>query len=146
MEERNPSKKLCGSDIVQQVRDIDITFGKLVKLNDKRKRKRERSHGENSTQQWKKKNIFFKLPYWEFNPLSNNLDIMHIEKNVFENVLYSMINEIGKSKDHVKARKNLQDMDIRPDLWPDENEKCRLVAFTIPTKKELSFSKLLRIS
>ncbi|PHU02210.1 hypothetical protein BC332_27461 [Capsicum chinense] len=144
MEERNPPKKLSESDILQQMKDIDVTFQKPVKMNDRRKRNRERSRGESSTQQWKKKIIFFQLSYWEFNPLPNNLDIMHIEKNVFDNVLYSMLNETRKSKDHVKARKNLQDMGIRPDLWPDEKEESRLAAFAIPTKKRAIFLKNLK--
>ena len=29
----------------------------------------------------KKKNIFFRLPYWKDNLLRHNLDVMHIEKN-----------------------------------------------------------------
>ncbi|KAM3359181.1 hypothetical protein P3S68_022114 [Capsicum galapagoense] len=144
MEERNPPKKLSESDILQQVKDIDVTFQKPVEMNDRRKRNRERSRGESSTQQWKKKIIFFQLSYWEFNPLPNNLDIMHIEKNVFDNVLYSMLNEIRKSKDHDKARKYLQDMGIRPDLWPDEKEESRLAAFAIPTKKRAIFLKTLK--
>ena len=44
------------------------------------------------------------------------LDVMHIEKNVGENVLYTILNEPGKSKDHLGARKDLKAMGIRQDV------------------------------
>lgn len=37
VEERTPPKKLSGFDIFQQVKDINVTFGKLAELNHKRK-------------------------------------------------------------------------------------------------------------
>lgn len=76
--------------------------------------------------------------------LRHNLDVMYIEKNVFDNVIYTLLNEKHKSKDHVNARKDLQDMSIRRDLCPDENEKCWLAAFAIPVNKKLVFLKTLK--
>ena len=35
-------------------------------------------------------------------------------------------------------------MGIWRDLWPDENGKCRLGAFTIPNKKNLAFLGTLK--
>ena len=64
--------------------------------------------------------------------MHHNLDVMHIEKNVFENIIYTLLNDKEKSKDHIKAQKDLQDMSIWRDLCPDENDKCRLGALTIP--------------
>jgi len=31
---------------------------------------------------WKKKSIFFRLPYWKDNLLRHNFDVMHIEKKM----------------------------------------------------------------
>ena len=36
---------------------------------------------------WKRKSIFFTLPYWETNLIRNNHDVMHIKKNVCDNIL-----------------------------------------------------------
>nr|XP_016434510.1 PREDICTED: uncharacterized protein LOC107760903 [Nicotiana tabacum] len=144
VEERNPPRKLSGSDIFQQVKEIDVTFGRLTELNARKKRNRQRKNEEGATQQWRKKNIFFNLPYWEFNLLRHNLDVMHIEKNIFDNILYSLLMDKDKSKDHVKARKDLKNMGIRLDLWPDENENCRLAAFAIPKAKRVAFLKILK--
>ena len=42
--------------------------------------------------------------------------MMHIEKNVCDNVLWTILGVVGKSKDDVNARRDLQDMNIRKPL------------------------------
>ena len=51
---------------------------------------------------------------------------MHIEKNVCSIVLYTLLNEPGKSKDSLNARKDLQEMGMRDDLWPNIGESVVL--------------------
>ncbi|CAN1279776.1 hypothetical protein LINPERPRIM_LOCUS17158 [Linum perenne] len=68
----------------------------------------------------KRKSIFFCLPYWEYNLVRHNLDTMHIEKNVCDNILGTLLDIDGKSKDNLKARLDLQEMGIRSDLHPIE--------------------------
>ncbi|GAU18203.1 hypothetical protein TSUD_26670 [Trifolium subterraneum] len=53
---------------------------------------------------WKKKSIFFELPYWKSLYVRHFLDVMHIEKNVFESVIGTLLNIPGKSKDSINAR------------------------------------------
>jgi hypothetical protein len=65
---------------------------------------------------WKKKSIFFMLPYWEHLLLRHNLDVMHIEKNVCDNIVGTLLGQEGKSKDNYKTRLDLQEMGIRKDL------------------------------
>ncbi|KAI5344268.1 hypothetical protein L3X38_012145 [Prunus dulcis] len=95
---------------------------------------REITHGKNGTKQtiagfgkthnWKKHSIFFKLPYWKTLLLRHNLDVMHIEKNVFENVIGTVMNIDGETKDSLNARLDLQEMGIRSKLHPiEEGEK-----------------------
>ena len=69
---------------------------------------------------------------------------MHIEKNVFDNIIHTLLNDREKSKDHIEARKDLQDMGIREDLWADENGDFRLGAFTIPKDKKVTFLTTLK--
>ncbi|XP_039123410.1 uncharacterized protein LOC120260030 [Dioscorea cayenensis subsp. rotundata] len=69
---------------------------------------------------WKKKSILFSLPYWEHLCLRHNQDVMHIEKNVSDNILGSLIGQEGKSKDKYKARLDLEDMGIRSVLHPKD--------------------------
>ena len=46
------------------------------------------------------------------------LDVMHIEKNVFESVIGTLLNIKGKSKDGLKAREDMVEMGIRTELGP----------------------------
>lgn len=137
---RDPPNILSGSVIYDQVKDINVTFGKEVVKGGKRKRKKKSNQG---TQQWRKKSIFFELPYWEHNLLRHNLDVMHIEKNVCENIVYTLLND-GKSKDHLSARKDLQEMGFRHDLWPDENGTYPLAIYQMTNQEKKSFLTTLR--
>ena len=53
---------------------------------------------------WVKQSIFLELSYWKTNLLHHNLDVMHIEKNVFENIFNTIMDVKGKTKDNIKAR------------------------------------------
>jgi len=56
------------------------------------------------THNWVKRSIFWELPYWNTNLLRRNLDVMHIEKNEFENIFNTVMDVKGKTKDNIKAR------------------------------------------
>jgi predicted amino acid-binding ACT domain protein len=38
----------------------------------------------------------------------HNIDIMHIDKNVFDNVFNTVMDVKGKTKDNIKARRDLE--------------------------------------
>ena len=46
----------------------------------------------------------------------HNLDVMHIEKNEVDNIINTLLNLDGKTKDNLKARQDLKDMGIRSEL------------------------------
>jgi hypothetical protein len=48
---------------------------------------------------------------------------MHIEKNVCERLLGTLLNTDGKTRDHAHARADLKKMEIRPELWLDDSVK-----------------------
>ena len=56
------------------------------------------------TYNWVNRSIFWELPYWKTNLLHHNLDVMHIEKNVFENILNTIMDVKRKTKDNINAR------------------------------------------
>ena len=71
---------------------------------------------------------------------------MQIEKNVCDNVIYTLLNEHGKIKDHLNAQKNLQAMNIRCDLWPNENGKYLPVVFSLTNaQKDIFLSRLKNV-
>ncbi|MBN8143094.1 hypothetical protein J0J23_22590, partial [Vibrio vulnificus] len=59
---------------------------------------------------WKKRSIFWDLPHWESLKIRHNLDVMHIEKNVFENVFHTVVDVPGKTKDNLKARLDIREL------------------------------------
>ncbi|GKF40527.1 zinc finger, PHD-type containing protein [Tanacetum coccineum] len=74
---------------------------------------------------WSKRSIFYELEYWSFLTLKHNLDVMHIEKNVLESVLNTLLMN-DKSKDTAKARQDLKRLGIQSGLWLGQNKngKC----------------------
>ena len=63
-----------------------------------------------------KKSIFFDLPYWKDLYVRHNLDVMHIEKNVCESLIGTLLNIPGKTKDGEKTRLDMAEMGIRESL------------------------------
>ena len=43
---------------------------------------------------------------------------MHIEKNVCESIIRTVLNILGKTNDGVKSRLDILEMGLRPDLAP----------------------------
>ncbi|XP_073153286.1 uncharacterized protein [Henckelia pumila] len=102
-------------------------------LSKKRKKEKE-NNVEGSTKEkdlgatdfrkcWKKKSIFFNLPYWKHLHVRHCLDVMHIKKNVFESLINTLMNVKGKTKDNVAARLYMLQIGVRPELRPEFGEK-----------------------
>lgn len=66
---------------------------------------------------WTHKSMFFELPYWSKLKLRHNLDVMHVEKNVFDTLMGTILDIKRKTKDTIKARLDLERMGIRRGLW-----------------------------
>jgi hypothetical protein len=113
-EPRDMPAEFTKQELQQQLEKVrDVRPGKL-----QRKRKRE------DGQCWSRRSILWDLPYWSDLKLRNNLDVMHIEKNICDNLLGTFLNIEGKTKDTVNSRLDLEDMGIRKDLHlrPVEDE------------------------
>ena len=95
------------------VKDIDVVLGKGRKL-----RTREKNI-------WKKRSIFWDLPYWEHLEVRHCIDVMHVEKNVCDSLIGLLLNISGKTKDGVNARHDLVYMNIKTELAPKEIDKGR---------------------
>ena len=74
---------------------------------------------------WKKRSIFWDLPYWEHLEVRHCIDVMHVEKNVCDSLIGLLLNIRDKTKDGVNARRDLVDMNIRTELAPKEIDKGR---------------------
>ncbi|BBN68908.1 hypothetical protein Prudu_638S000100 [Prunus dulcis] len=68
---------------------------------------------------WKKKSKFFDLEYWKYLPVRHALDVMHIEKNVCDSFIGTLLEIPGKNKDGIATRLDLLNMGVKTDLQPE---------------------------
>jgi len=94
----------CGDEILQQL--DEIAFGDESAGKKKRKKRKMGTVGSDDVV-WKKKSIFFRLPYWKDNLLQHNLDVMHIEKNVMDNILGTILDIKWKTNNNLATRLDL---------------------------------------
>ena len=74
--------------------------------------KRKQKRGEEPAI-YNRQSAWWGLSYWKDLLLPHNLDVMHIEKNICENILWTLLKVEGKIKDTTNARLDLHDMKIR---------------------------------
>ena len=64
-----------GKEVYDMVKDINVVLGKGRKLRTRQKNI------------WKKRSIFWDLPYWEHLEVRHCIDVMHVEKNVCDSLI-----------------------------------------------------------
>ncbi|GJX86192.1 uncharacterized protein Tco_0336966 [Tanacetum coccineum] len=105
-----PPPQLTGNEIWEQIRYLLTVYeGKPYKPGNKK------IDGFSLTHNWVKRSIFWELPYCHTLLIRHNLDLMHIEKNFFENLFHTIMGTL-KTKDNVKARKDIEIYCDRPEL------------------------------
>jgi hypothetical protein len=113
IEKRRPPPHFTDHNVHEMVKDVHVFLGK---------RKRTEKNTEEDDI-WKKQSIFLELPYWKDLDIYHSIDVMHVEKNVCESLLGTLLNTDEKTRDHGHARVNLKKMEIRPELWLDISVK-----------------------
>ncbi|VVA35509.1 PREDICTED: transposon CACTA En/Spm, partial [Prunus dulcis] len=135
-ERRLRPREWSGDEIVEQLNRLDFApFGKTVN------RTRPSTH-----MNWTHKPMFFELPYWSKLKLRHNLDVMHVEKNVFDTLVGTILDIEGKTKDTIKARLDLERMGIRRGLWMNrDSDKARrdLAFFSMKPNDKKEFLKFV---
>ena len=105
-ESDGPPNFLNGEQLWEFIRDFPkVTVGPFDTLL-----------GYNQYHNWTKRSMFWDLPYWKHNLLRHNLDVMHIEKNFFDNVFNTVMDVKDKTKDNHKARMDVAEFCGRGDL------------------------------
>ncbi|KAG8479387.1 hypothetical protein CXB51_029118 [Gossypium anomalum] len=156
-EYRGAPEQTVGSKILFMLKDINFSYGKMNQppITQTRRRSRDESDDESDEEDdpkeaelWKKRSIFFELPYWEHNILRHNLDVMHIEKNVCENIIGIVLNVDGKSKDNLQSLLDLVDMriqrDLHPQVLPNGKYRLSLSIFSMSKKEKEVFCMVLK--
>ena len=130
---------LTGMEVEELLHGFQNNFGK---------QKKKTKGCSSSNCPWKKKSIFFELPYWSSSMVRHNLDVMHIENNIVDKILGTLLNIGGKTKDHLNARRDLEEMGIRKTLHPintgdDKHFEIRAASFDMTKQKKETFCSVL---
>ena len=126
---------MTGEQVYWRVQQLNTVFGKTQKKD------------KSKTCIWKKKSIFFDLPYWSDLDIRHCIDVMHVEKNVCDSVIGMLLNIQGKTKDGLNIHQDLADMGIRSQLHPRSNGKKIYLppaCHTLSRKEKISFCQCLR--
>ncbi|GJX44639.1 putative transposase-associated domain-containing protein [Tanacetum coccineum] len=132
---------MTGEQIYNEVKHIENKWGKGKRTNNNasenqedtrgrggkiQKQKRNTTEEEGSSSQvngqngvyWKKFNIWYrKLKYWRHNPVPHCIDFMHVEKNVAESIVETLLHVPRKTKDGLNARLDLAELGVKPELF-----------------------------
>jgi hypothetical protein len=106
-----------GEEIFNMVKDLRVVVGKCDGTEPV-------PHDANGREpMWKKKSIFWELPYWEILQVRNAFDVMHLMKNLCLNVL-GFLGCYKNSKDTLEARRDLENIhrNEAPPIEVDEEE------------------------
>nr|GEY43953.1 hypothetical protein [Tanacetum cinerariifolium] len=66
--------------------------------------------------------IYNELRYWRHNSVPHCIDFMHVEKNVCESLVETLLNVPRKTKDEMNARSDLAELGIKLELFARQEE------------------------
>jgi hypothetical protein len=126
------------------VKNIEVVFRKGTVKGQKRKKTPTLTDIP-----FKKRSIFLKyLSYWKNFQTCHSIDLMHVTKNVFDNIIGTLLDMPRKSKDRLKSRTDLVQFVLRPELHPISrpNGKYFLppTSYTLTAEKKKTFHQCLR--
>ena len=134
---RTKPRHRTGADVHDMVKDLKVVFGKgpggQPVLND----------ADGRAPMWKKKSIFWDLPYWKDLEVRSSIDVMHVMKNLSINLL-GFLGVYGKTKDTPDARKDQQHIHEGNNLNPEKYQGTSSYALT-KEEKEIFFECLSSI-
>lgn len=144
VEEGTAPEAKDGSTVFKLTKNIKVVFGKGKTALGKRKKE-----VVENTLPFKKHSIFFKyLTYWKDLEIRHAIDVMHLEKNVFDSTIGTLLDIPSKTKDGLKSRNDLVNLGIRKDLHPIEltNGKIEIppACYSMSPEEKKAFCKCLR--
>ena len=111
-----PPRMKTGEELYAELKELpQIKWGKTAPI----KQRPEYGH----TDHWQKMSILWELPYWKTNLLRHCIDVMHLEKNFAENLIFTILDIPNKTKDNTKAREDVQILCKRRKLHLTEDGK-----------------------
>jgi hypothetical protein len=103
VEKDSAPKQYTGKLVFEMVKNIEVVFGKGIIKGQKRMKTPTLTDIP-----FKKQSIFFKyLPYWKDLQTCHSIDLMHVTKNIFDNIIRTLLDMPRKTKDGLKSRTDL---------------------------------------
>ncbi|CAM8877764.1 unnamed protein product [Rhodiola kirilowii] len=142
VELRDRPLSLSGHEISDEILNHDFP---TVSLHPKFK-----ARGNTEKLCWTHKSIFYELPYWSTFIQPYSLDVMHIEKNVFDNIIGTILAIEGKTKDDHKARVGLKEQGVRKNLWvklkgsSSKREKVTQAPYTVLPENKVEILEMIK--
>jgi hypothetical protein len=132
-----------GKFVLEMIKNINVIFGKPVKGI-----KRKKSEKPTKDAPFKKQSFFFRyLPYWKEFEIGHAINTMHCEKGVFKSTIGLLLEIPSKTKDGLSAHKDLQALEIREELHPQERPNGKaylpLASYTLTTEEKWAICKCL---
>ncbi|XP_021760363.1 uncharacterized protein LOC110725186 [Chenopodium quinoa] len=139
------SIRTSGTEVLKQQEGVKYVYRKTKKVLKKRGKKATNELDDDCDPNgdlilWKKKSTFFELEYWEHNPLRHNLVVMHIEKNVSDILLGTLL-DMDNSRDDESSREALKNLNIKPHLCQGYIPPA---AYTMSNEEKERFLKVLK--
>ena len=140
-ERKRPPHRFSTTDIIEQLRRVKTGIpGKHPNYGGVKWKR-----GDDELN-WRKKRIFYELPYWANIELKYNLVVMHIKKNVCDNLLGTLLGDSHKSKNMDNARHDLEKLGIRRELhlYEDGNKLMKPAAeYTFSEENRRKFCRFI---
>jgi hypothetical protein len=99
----------------RMVKDMKVVLGKgkggeskKMKKMRKNVEKNAENNGNETSGLFKKRSIFLNLPHWKDLMVHHAIDVIHVEKNVYESLISTLLDIPGKTNDTLKAWMNLR--------------------------------------
>jgi hypothetical protein len=144
VEKYSAPKHYTGKLVFEMVKNIEVVFRKGTIKGQKRKKTQTLTDIP-----FKKQLIFFKyFLYWKDLQTCHSIDLMYVTKNIFDNIIGTLLDISRKSKDGLKSRTNLVQFELRSELHPISrpNGKYFLppASYTLTAEEKKTFCQCLR--
>ncbi|GJV76711.1 hypothetical protein Tco_1508295, partial [Tanacetum coccineum] len=153
-EEEGPPTPLTRFDILEQLSGASFIYGKSDNSSNKSNKRTRDGVGcsTNANDEANAESSAFEdienFVEEETGEHLHNLDVMHIEKNVCDNLLGTLLNLDGKTKDNENSRKDLMEMGIRHDLHlinrPNKKPYMPPACYTMSSAEKSNFLQVLK--
>ncbi|XP_021730557.1 uncharacterized protein LOC110697498 [Chenopodium quinoa] len=133
VEKGAPSHIMSGEELWECVKDLP----KATDGPDSIKRLKNEKKG------WFKQSTLWELPYWKHLLIRHNLDVMHIEKNLFDQLIHTVMDVKKLTCDTPSARNDIAKYCKRPQLHLQEDDRGKEVMPKAPFALDKAQRKVL---